>query len=608
MCGIAGIIASDTTALDPIGAMLDTLVHRGPDGGGSWTGTGVALGHRRLAIIDLSDDGRQPMQLDGRYTVVFNGEIYNYIELRAELEALGRRFRTRSDTEVLLAAYAEWGTGCLERLNGMWAFAIHDSEARTVLLARDRMGKKPLLLARGPGFLAFASEAKALLAHPRVARRPDLDELRRYLAHGTCAWSEHTSFAGITRLPPASWWLVRTDRDPAEAPSPRRWWSLAPTISHERHDPARARALADQYYHLLKEAVAFRLRADVRVGTALSGGLDSSSIAYLVREIRSEQGRDPSEQETFSSVYTAPGTEHCDESSFIAATAAQLQVRSNTIEPLAGEIIARHRDLIRIMEDPPESTCMSGWHTFLLVARRGVRVTLDGQGADEQLAGYLDYLSVHGAARGFAGPGEVLAFRHVPGALRHAGRGWAQGQIARLGPAGSGLLRLLGKRGVLHTDVNERLAADCGSGLLNLIHYSDRVSMGHSVESRMPFLDVRLMEFLASVPSTYKIHDGWTKHLARLAFAGRLPDQVVWRRDKMGWPIPEDRWFRGQLRPEFAGAIRSCPLLRELGWDGDIDRLLDDRRQPITPLVRLYNLATWRSVFLDPPNTAIQAA
>jgi asparagine synthase (glutamine-hydrolysing) len=499
---------------------------------------------------------------------------------------------------VVIAAFDHWGTDCLQRFNGMWAFALLDRQTRRIFLARDRFGVKPLYFARAAGLFVFASEIKSLLRHPAIRRDPDLDYCRRYLVYGPREYDGPTAWRGIERLDNAS--CIEADLDSLSSGrfEVRRYWRLVPNDDAEDYEPRRAATHADHYRELLTSAVRLRLRSDVKVGSALSGGLDSSSIVGLINgELRAASAADM--QETFSCVYRTPGTEYCDESTHINRVAGALGVNSNQIEPAAADVPAAHRAMIYYLDNPPESTLMSSWHTFLRVSRTDVVVTLDGQGADEQMAGYPRYI-VPFLARSPSALREGRALLRMPGSAPFVRLGLAS-RIA--GVVGMGwlipmVLRWARKQIYDGSTLNASLVSDSLGGLQNLIHYADRTSMAFSIESRMPFLDFRLAEFLAALPASYKIHDGWTKHVARLAFDGRLPADVVWRRDKMGWPIPEAFWFRGSLRDWYRNEIESSGFLRELGLAPDVERSLSSG-VPINRLTRLLNLATWHRVHIE---------
>ena len=639
MCGIFGIVEPDGLPTSALAQMSSLLRHRGPDGDGfvlfrdgslpglplagrdtppqafevttpsaprgqladvdpaNWS---VGLGHRRLAIVDLSAMGHQPMaSQQGDHWIVFNGEIYNHLELRDELEALGHRFQSHSDTEVILVAYKQWGVECLQRFNGMWAFALYDRVRDQLFLARDRFGVKPLHFWRDDKAFLFASEIKAFLVHPRFTPKANVEHLRHYLVDGPVEWGEPTAFVDVFRVLPASFILA----SPSDLVKGRfqqtTWWKLQAQETREAFSEANATAHAEQYRDLLRSAVELRLRADVTVGSALSGGLDSTSVVYLVAQLIEERGV-VQEQETFSSVYRSPGTEHCDESRYIEEVGSRLRVHLNMIEPHAKDIPDAHARMIWHMDTPPESTCMSAWHTFKLAHSKGIKVTLDGQGADEQLAGYLSYLPIALTALGFRAPLELPALLSVHSpriALGAVALGLSAGAIRK-----TGLGHLVrGRRAHVLRQVggglNEALVADSFCGLTNLIHYADRTSMAFSVESRMPFLDYRLAEYLAKMPAAYKIHKGWTKFVARKAFADKLPDSVVWRKDKMGWPIPEQTWERGELKDWFAAPRQARVKMTALGLGQEFANALSDGS--ITRRVRALNLAAWHQTFIE---------
>lgn len=558
----------------------------------------LAMGHRRLSIVDLSPWGHQPMVRDGRWHIVYNGEIYNHVELRAELEAQGQRFVTHSDTEVLLAAVATWGPAqALARCNGMWAFVLLDTQRRRLVIARDRFGVKPLYLWRGEGgALLLASEIKALLMHPTVRAVASHRRCAEFVARGPSAWQAETEFEGITRFPAGHWAEFSLDAPGPLHPLP--FWRRPPSGDlAERFDTAHAQQHAARYAELLDDAVRLRLRADVRLGTALSGGLDSSSIAALVNAELRRRGTEQ-KQETFSSVYRSAAARSADESAFVGRVATRLGVRSNLIEPQATDVPAAHERMIWALDTPPANTLMSSWHTFALVARQGVVVTLDGQGADEQLAGYLRYVRnflAHAPLSTLASETRALAAMDGVGSAIAIGLG---GQLLRrlVGRgASAALARRLGMGADPSRTVDDALAEDFQTHLQNLLSYADKTAMAWSVESRMPFMDYRLVEFLTALPPAYKIHAGWTKWLARIALADRLPYEVAWRRDKMGWAIPEQAWFGGPLQGWLQTQLAGSGFAREIASAAGVDV----QRAPLATRLRLLNLAVWHRLFFE---------
>jgi asparagine synthase (glutamine-hydrolysing) len=640
MCGIVlAFTPGRPTRADTLEAMARALRHRGPDDegflglegtqpfvlGGADTPPAVMeqptpwqpqgrigeqgaresvlwMAHRRLAIVDLSPWGHQPMRRGEPLWAVYNGEVYNHLELRAELEALGRRFVTHSDTEVLLAAFEQWGPDALQRCNGMWSLVVFDAARRTLFVARDRFGVKPLYVWRGDdGALLLASEIKALLVHPRVRAAAEPQACVDFLQRGPQAWRETTEFAGITRFPAGHWAELRLDAPQRFEPRPFwHWPEEAPDAERRPFDAAQAELLQGRYAELLDDAVRLRMRADVRLGTALSGGLDSSSIAALVNAELRRRGANQ-KQEVFSSVYADPALRAHDESAFIERVARQLDVRSNRIEPRAADVPVAHERMAWALDTPPANTLMASWHTFRLVADRGVVVTLDGQGADEQLAGYARYVRnrlVHQPLGAALGEARAL-LSGMQGFGAHVAIGLGGQLLRRIVGLGAlaALVRRLGMGSDPSLTLAQALRGDLLGNLRNLLLYADKTAMAWSVESRMPFMDFRLVEFVCSVPPAYKIHAGWTKWLGRAAMAGTLPDEVVWRRDKMGWPVPEQEWFGGPLAPWLRQQIDGSRFARELAASAGVDL----KTASLGVRLRALNLAVWHRLFLEEP-------
>lgn len=631
MCGIFGILSND--ALDPLYArrMSEVLRHRGPDDEGfvafageriqplkgedtpaevaqklqltmgmlditAHDGFSGFLGHRRLSIQDLSERGHQPMSYLDRYWIVFNGEVYNFIEIRNELQAYGYSFKSNSDTEVVLAAYDKWGVDCQRKFNGMWGFILYDKLNRNVFISRDRFGVKPFYFHQAPGIFAFASEPKAILETGLVKRSPNISYIEDFLATGPDESGERTAFQDILRINPSHYVHCSVDDLVSGHFEQRQYWTLTPNCSREKFDEEKARQYAARYLEILEDAVRVRLRADVKTGSALSGGLDSSSIVYLVNKIQREQGLHD-HQETFSCVYTKPEESHCDESRYIDDLAATLTVKSHKIEPRWEDVPVEHDRVTWAMDTPFANSSMSGWHTYKLIQQNKIKVTLEGQGADEQMSGYLGYIYIYLASLSLIELArEAAAFIRVPGTAKHVAAGIVFNLLMRIGlyPAANFIYKKITKsRKDLDRCLNERLVSDSMTGLVNLLHYGDRVSMAHSIESRMPFLDYRLAEFLASVPACYKMHNGWTKYLARRAFDGLLPDHICWRKDKMGWPVPEKLWLGGPLRDWFGKTVAGSNLVSYFvsrrGGSLQSDRLPES--------FYYLNLAAWQEKF-----------
>ena len=563
MCGLAGVLsrgAPPERAL--LAAMTRVLAHRGPDGEGLHTDGPAGLGHRRLSIIDLSDAAREPMtNEDGSLWLVFNGEVYNFRELRRDLEPR-HRFCSQGDGEVILHLYEERGVEAVRALDGMFAFALWDARARRLLIARDRAGKKPLFYHDGPRTFAFASEVKALLAHPDVPRERDPAALPLYLTYGYVPTPD-TFYRGVRALPPAHY-LVATESG-LEGPTP--YWS----VRFADGPPVDEREAEERFRRLLEDAVARRLVADVPLGAFLSGGLDSSSVVAFMA--RAAGGR----VRTFTIGFA--GDRRYDETAH-ARTVARHFGTDHTefvVEPRALELIDR---LVWHHDGPFGDS--SAVPTYLLaeLTRSRVTVALNGDGGDEVFAGYLRLyggaLSERLPRWGFAAAARLLALLPEPGdrthPLRYAKRFAEAGRLPLAerylrwnAYFASGLGELLrpellpfAARPRLLASFEEGLAGD-GSVLARLLRLNfttyllddllvkmDRMSMAHGLEARSPFLDTALVEFGASLPDRLRMRWGRGKLLLRGAMRGLLPESIL-ARGKMGFGAPLGAWFRHDL-------------------------------------------------------------
>lgn len=591
MCGIAGIFHLGTPKpVDPVRVerMCDAIAHRGPDGHGVWTAPGVGLGHRRLSIIDVEGSPQPMPSADGRAMLIYNGEIYNYRELREELKTAGARFQTDGDSEVILAAWQRWGPDCLQRLHGMFAFAIYDLDQRCLFLARDRLGVKPLYLAElSDGSIAFASELKALLAHPLLRREVDPLAIDDYLAWGYVP--DHRSIlAGVGKLPAGHYLLLRHD---APMPKPVCWWD----VSFADRRPGRAADLEAELLHLMRQAVTSRMVSDVPLGAFLSGGVDSSSVVALMAEVSREPVK------TCSIGFDVAAL---DESSYAEAVAKRFATdhRSRIVSPDDFEAV----DLLAAMFDEPfaDASALGTWRVSQL-ARENVTVALSGDGADEAFAGYRRHIFQHNEDRvrellpqGFRSAvfgGLGALYPKADWAPRHL-RGKAT-FLALASSSEDGYCRALS---VTHAEQRETLyspdylrargdyraedplldlmkAAPARSGLDRALYADlkfwlpgdiltkvDRASMAVSLEAREPLLDHRLIEFAASLPERMRLRQGQGKWLLKQTMRRYLPDEVLFR-PKQGFVTPIAQWFRGPL----AGAAReigtSAALVRT-GW------------------------------------------
>ncbi len=603
MCGITGIFHYTTPKpVDParVERMCDALAHRGPDGAGIWTAPGVGLGHRRLSIIDLAGSPQPMHSADGRAVIVFNGEIYNFRELRRELASHGAVFQTDGDTEVILAAWQRWGVDCLSRLHGMFAFALYDLTERTLLLARDRLGVKPLYMARlSDGSLAFASEMKGLTAHPLLRREIDPLAVEDYMTWGYVP--DHRAFLqGVEKLPAGHFLLLRHDTPP---PAPRQWWDVSFRQRREGSDED----LAAELLHLMRDAVRSRMVADVPLGAFLSGGVDSSSVVALM----AEASREPVRTCTIGF-----DVAQLDETSYAADVAARFHTDHRA--RVVGADDFEELDTLAAMFDEPfaDASALPTWRVCQL-ARETVTVALSGDGADEAFAGYrrqmfqaredglrrmlpavlrrpllgglgriypkadwaprplrakttllaLAGTGEEGYARALAiNPPELREGLYSPEFLRLRGDYRAEQPLEammRNAPARSGLDR------AQYADLKFWLPGD-------ILTKVDRTSMAVSLEAREPLLDHRLVEFAAALPERMRLRGVQGKWLLKKTMERYLPGEILYR-PKQGFVTPVSAWLRGPLSGAARAIATSAPLARS-GWFDTtrISRLADD--------------------------------
>lgn len=632
MCGIWISVGPQ-----PSEKYLDIISHRGPDGHGlevfdSPAGP-VTLGHRRLAIIDTSDAGLQPMAYAGRrFWLVFNGEIYNYRELRDELAAKGHTFHTHSDSEVLVAAYAQWGEACLERFVGMFAFAIFDRETQTLFLARDRFGIKPLYYANTGEGIAFASEIKQLLTLPGLARRGNVARLFDFVSSGMTDHTNETLFADIFQLRGGEkLTLSLTSPVAAQLVKPVRWYRL-PEPGSVRLSAADA---ADRFRELLDSSVGLHLRSDVPVGSCLSGGLDSSAIVSLAsrRLIAESVG---GHMHTISACYAE---KRVDERPFMESVVNQWQCRPHYIYPRYEDAFDLAEKITWHQDEPYGSTSIfAQWSVFSEAHANGITVMLDGQGADEQLAGYHGGYAFHMnmllEQRRYAELWQTLRERQrdldvpmksqllslfgpkLPPIVRSilsrqaavvtgSGPNWLDSEaFATLAPVKGAFATALDRDGLPPvTDIGGLCQAMVqATNLPMLLKYEDRNSMAHSIEARVPFLDHRLVEFTIGLGNDHKMRGSETKSVLRHAMRGIMPDMICDRRDKLGFTTPEQEWFRGPLRGAILDGVEATlarfpTLLNAEGTRKRVNDALDGRGEVDFTLWRIVNLGIWGKVF-----------
>ena len=568
MCGIAGFAGSDAELLEQ---MLRSIVHRGPDGQGTDVGRHFSIGMRRLAIIDVAT-GDQPLYSDdGNLALVFNGEIYNHAELRRELQAKGRKFVTdHSDTEVILRGFEEWGPSVVDRLTGMFAFAISDHERGELFIARDRLGIKPLYYYDGPHGFVFGSELKAIFQDARVPRQPNLEVVRRFVLFRVHDDGEDTFFDGVKRLLPGHTMVARPDG----VVKIEKYWN--PAVNPEFASAKPDDVYAQEFAEIWDRVVARHLISDVPVGVPLSGGLDSTGVvATMARLMQSGTDLHTDGLYTFSALF--PG-QSIDESEFIHEVERAVGSIPHYAYPDRDQFWNEIMEWVWYQEEPTIASAPYAYYSVYRVASEHVKVMLSGNGGDELLAGYIPYFRAYLTS--------ALAQRQYVAGAREIIKGWDLykkylGEIVRTRIPGrkSNAIspRELMTQGAslnfeAHKNLNERLASDVLQySTPDLLRYEDKNSMAFSIEARVPFLDHEMVEFIFSLPIDQKIKGGWNRAVYRNAMKGRMPEKIRTRRSKIGFTNPDIQWMKAK-----AGDLRDTFASSSLGSRGlyDQDRLV----------------------------------
>ncbi len=592
MCGIAGIVNKDKTAVhfDEIKIRTDIIAHRGPDGEGFLIEKNFALGHRRLAIIDVTVDANQPMHYTDKYSIIFNGEIYNYIEVKAELQELKYEFKTKSDTEVILAAYDYWGPNCVNKFNGMWAFCIFDRIKNILFCSRDRFGVKPFYYFNNDQRFSFGSEIKQLL--DLTDCRVNLDVLFSFLVLQIEENKEETFFAGIKKLPAAHNLIYFLENNEMKF---NRYYTL--NLNKEVGKLNLEQAIKLCKSDLIR-SLKLRLRSDVSVGTCLSGGLDSSSIAAIASK-EFELGND------FLGIHAKSTEVFTDESEFARIVAENSGINLLTVEPSVDYFYTNIQKVTRIQEEPYGGpSIFMQYAVFEKAKERGCVVMLDGQGGDETLLGYERYfpLLIKGKS----------IFSAISQMLKYAkkSRLTFSSVVAYYFYFSFPTLRkkrLLKKYNFIKKEyienINAKILFDLAkayetpfnlqkleitvSQLPMLLKYEDKNSMAHSIESRLPFLDYQFVENALSINPSFKISDGWSKFILRKIAEEYLPAEISWRKNKRGFESPRD-WLLN--REYFLSVIKDSEILKAI--TNKIDSNLS------TDIIwRLFSVAIWEREF-----------
>lgn len=660
MCGIAALIRypNGNIAPDMIRQMTNAIRHRGPDDegyllyskdlnkviafGGQDTPVecyesrlpyspaniskiseisshqiSVLLGHRRLSIVDLSPTGHQPMRpVKGQIWITYNGEIYNYIELRKELEKAGYTFCSQSDTEVILNAYHHWGTACLHKFNGMFAFVIVDLEQNTLFIARDRFGVKPLYLWESPeGFLAIASEIKQFTFLPGWRSKANLSRSVDYLLNGLTDFSNQTLFENVVQLKGGE--CIECPLDLVKFPSITTWYRLKRTPFKLTFYEGMIRFQA-----LLADSISLRLRADVDVGSCLSGGLDSSSIVCITKRLLN-LSNSPAKQKTFSACSHIP---RFDERHYMDEVIVHTGVDAHFVTPSLDQLFPMIKEMIWHQDEPFGSTSIFAQYlVFQLAKKANVKVMLDGQGSDENLAGYNSFWPAHLAQLlknfrwlSFLKEAKILREINPTFELSHSSL------LKHMLPftIKNGLKQLLRKQSWINLPYSDYSIGEAAlsfpdnvnhlvdqlsyeqltrTSLPALLRYEDRNSMAHSIEARTPFLDYRLVEFTFNLPAYHKISEGFTKKVMRAGLNRVLPEKVLTRTDKLGFATAEEVWMCDEkpdlFRREIVQAVeKSQGLISEKAVEM-ADKMLNKHIPFNWALWRIINFGYWIDTF-----------
>ena len=616
MCGISGIVLPEHSKVEAndIKTMMAIVKHRGPDDEDFLIDKNIALGHVRLSIIDLTEAGRQPMSNeDGSVWIVQNGEIYNYLELRKELAQRGHRFRSNSDTEVIIHAYEEWGEGCVEKFNGMWAFAIYDKKNKKIFASRDRYGIKPFYYFYNGKIFIFSSEIKQILALTKwVPKEPNFDVIYDYFVLGFESHTDATFFKGIYQLPGGHNITLRLEPDFYfniyqwyELPTPSKCKNILKNFKKE-----------DEYKNylgkLFEDSVRIRLRSDVPVGSCLSGGLDSSSIVIIANKLLRNTGTFY-RQETFSWCFNRDEVEpnefkEIDECLYAQIVVDKAGCIGNKVYPKFDDLVEEISYLIWHQDEPFGGLSVFGqWNVMKAASKKGVKVLLDGQGGDEVFLGYERYYIYVLKEYLKNGKIDVLLkeFALIP---HHSKLSYSElvKYLAYFSFSGIRKRFLLKREEILKPEFRQMRFLNYIANYKNfrdyhaaelrkfqlphLLKYEDRDSMAFSVETRLPLLDYRLVEFAFCLPIQYKIRNGWTKYIFRKAIRKELPPEIVWRKHKVGSDVPERTWI-SQLKPIIKDYFTKSKFVKDIFDLQNVDKLGPRL------IWKIFNLELWYRKF-----------
>jgi asparagine synthase (glutamine-hydrolysing) len=598
MCGISGIIMKDSTSVDAgrLKVMNDVVIHRGPDGEGFYFNRNVGFGHRRLSIIDLSELGSQPMKYGEDLTITYNGEIYNYIEIREDLKKKGYSFNSGSDTEVILAAYNEWGEGCVHQFNGMWAFAIHDIKRNIVFISRDRFGVKPLHYFEDQKSFLFGSEIKQILTQVED-RKVNKQILFDYLYLGYHHHTNDTFFEGIFSLGPGHNMIFNLATSSYKI---SKWYELKVNEEFEKLTFEAAQKLFESS---IDNAIHLRLRSDVQVGTCLSGGLDSSYIAVVASKAYNNLA-----QEKFNAITAKSIEKENDESIFAEMVVNRADLNWKIAYPQKEDFFKVVEDVIVTQEEPfGGPSIIMQYFVMEKSKKEGCIVLLDGQGGDEALLGYDRYYAAYlNQQKGIFN--KIKSYLNI---TRNSKLNIKDLFLYTLyfNKAKVRAIRQLRRNNYIKEDFKTYLNIDllkeisnAGKNISNLqkleitkvqlqklLKYEDRNSMRFSIETRVPFVDYKVMELSFSLPFDYKVNGGWSKYILRKSAERKLPKEIVWRQAKIGFEAPKNWYINKSFLLQ---TVETSEFLNQFINSNKISKNIDD-----TSLWKLYNLAVWSKKF-----------
>jgi asparagine synthase (glutamine-hydrolysing) len=595
MCGIIGQYCfKGQPDKELIKNMSKILTHRGPDTDGTYFNNTVGLAHRRLGIIDLSISARQPMfNEDHTIVVTYNGEIYNHPSLRDILIEKGHIFKSNADTEIIVHAYEEWGLNCLTKFNGMWAFALWDNKKKVLFCARDRFGIKPFYYTFIDNTILFASEIKALLAHPNIGISQNELMVEAFLSSGILDHTHETMFNKIYQIPPSNGLIINT-----HGMKQFRYCDLEinPNITSIISDDN----VASNVIHLFKKSIKSHLRSDVPIGTCLSGGIDSSTIAKLVNI-------DHSMQNTFSAQFT--NDDKFDESKYIKLVTENTSIQPFFVEPRPNELLKDIEHLVYTQDEPFGSLSIYAQYCVMKLAHGKVKVLLDGQGADELFGGYLAYQKTY-IIELIKRKKLLLAAKEIMGSVRHHSdfyiyavkQVFERNKRKNLFTTYIKSHRYKGKFDhILHNELFT-------TNLPEILHFEDRNSMAFSIEARVPYLDTEFTNYIASLPYDQKIRNGVTKFALRNAIKGVIPEEIRMRMDKMGFVTPEESWMKYELKDYITDILYSSSFKNRRYWNSDkviedYQKFIDGKTTYTHEIWRIVCTELWLRKFFDNRST-----